>query len=427
MAQRYALVHQSMLRHEKFHKKPITYKGTDDFGNEDDCHTLTPIESLLGKSNCDLITVLGILVQVEEGKFYLEDTTGRVRVTFADALAMDDTYITENSILIVEAIFEDGILKVETVGGPLVEERQRTMQRLQQQVRHPYFLPCSSQFERDATFVVLSEVHLDQPRVLIMLENLFNRYEKRKPADLPVFCFMGNFSSTCQTQTKEGWEDLATILGKFKSLKDNAHFVFVPGPNDTKSCVLPQVPVNQETLGLQRTMQTHQIPNAHWGSNPCRILQNGKEMVLFRHDALSWILQNEIRLVQNEPDDEMVDSREVTPHSKMARTILQQGHLMPVVNAPIFWNYDHALRLYPLPDALILGGSGEEEEIFGGCSIIHPGTFSKNGTFIEYSPGFDELAEDDDHERMNIDSAKPKPEKRVAFFEVKDSDEKDGT
>ena len=40
----------------------------------------------------------------------------------------------------------------------------------------------------------------------------------------------------------------------------------------------------------------------------------------------------------------------------LAATLLQQSHLCPVPleAQPVFWNFDHALHLYPLPDVLVL-------------------------------------------------------------------------
>jgi hypothetical protein len=40
----------------------------------------------------------------------------------------------------------------------------------------------------------------------------------------------------------------------------------------------------------------------------------------------------------------------------LCATLLQQSHMCPVPleSQPVFWNYDHALHLYPLPDVLVL-------------------------------------------------------------------------
>ena len=40
----------------------------------------------------------------------------------------------------------------------------------------------------------------------------------------------------------------------------------------------------------------------------------------------------------------------------LCATLLQQSHLCPVPleAQPVFWNFDHALHLYPIPDVLVL-------------------------------------------------------------------------
>jgi DNA polymerase epsilon subunit 2 len=40
----------------------------------------------------------------------------------------------------------------------------------------------------------------------------------------------------------------------------------------------------------------------------------------------------------------------------MITTLLDQGHLcpLPLSSRPILWEYDNAMRVYPLPDVLVL-------------------------------------------------------------------------
>lgn len=112
--------------------------------------------------------------------------------------------------------------------------------------------------------------------------------------------------------------------------------------------------------------------------------------------------------------------------------MLDQGHLCPgTSNVPIYWNYDHALRLYPLPDTLILGGSNCQEfhEIYHDVDIIHPGTFGKNGTYAATNnnrhnsvttakmPNYDDYDSDDDIDNGNLDGDDHHPS--VHFHNVK--------
>lgn len=42
---------------------------------------------------------------------------------------------------------------------------------------------------------------------------------------------------------------------------------------------------------------------------------------------------------------------------QIGRTLISQGHLVPMhmIPMPVYWAYDHALQLYPLPDLIVLG------------------------------------------------------------------------
>ena len=64
---------------------------------------------------------------------------------------------------------------------------------------------------------------------------------------------------------------------------------------------------------------------------------------------------------------------------KVAKTICEQGHLLPIINSttPIYWNLDHSLRLYPLPTVIILG----ENQAFyhhhqEACCVMSPGSMT---------------------------------------------------
>jgi hypothetical protein len=71
-----------------------------------------------------------------------------------------------------------------------------------------------------------------------------------------------------------------------------------------------------------------------------------QEIVLFRDDLQSRMM----RLTCIPP--QMEETTSVFEH--LAMTVLQQGHLCPLpLNVqPIYWDFDHALRLYSSPHAV---------------------------------------------------------------------------
>ncbi|RHY54017.1 hypothetical protein DYB30_006111 [Aphanomyces astaci] len=103
-------------------------------------------------------------------------------------------------------------------------------------------------------FVVLSDVHLDEPAVMARLDALFSGYEPFTPT---LFILMGNFTSSpvgygygtpTSSKTirtlKQHFDDLATLLLKYPALVEKSQFLFVPGPDDPGAPhVLPRHPL----------------------------------------------------------------------------------------------------------------------------------------------------------------------------------------
>ena len=55
-------------------------------------------------------------LQVEEGKYYLEDHTAQVLLNLSQASLLTDGFVTENSIVLVEGEAVDGVLHVHNMG-----------------------------------------------------------------------------------------------------------------------------------------------------------------------------------------------------------------------------------------------------------------------------------------------------------------------
>lgn len=179
------------------------------------------------------------------------------------------------------------------------------------------------------------------------------------------------------------------------------HFVFVPGPAD---------PFDVSNLVLPRRALPHtlvagfkaKLPKVSFPSNPCRISYKSQEIVIFRDDLMSRMLRNTVRLkadlaglvneqlqevVQNEmqaeedrgerpqqwSDDKLGEARKKVlsqfvsfrpaafslqtlrrRFSQLVQTVLDQSHLapFPLQVRPILWEFDQALRLFPLPTAV---------------------------------------------------------------------------
>lgn len=74
---------------------------------------------------------------------------------------------------------------------------------------------------------------------------------------------------------------------------------------------------------------------------------------------------------------------------QLVKTILDQGHLcpLPLTSRPIHWRFDHALRLYPMPDVVVLADHTEQYNWrYEDCLVLNPGSFPTDSSFVVYRP-----------------------------------------
>lgn len=172
---------------------------------------------------------------------------------------------------------------------------------------------------------------------------------------------------------------LASLLASFETLLACSHFLLVPGPTDPwSSAALPRPPLPSALL----KSMISKVPNLTLGSNPCRIRWFSQEIVVFRDDLMGRMMRNAVRFPTEEggraggrkgdlrkavsPDDcgragggwgsallaKTDRERFLLPAMvQLVQTVLDQAHLapLPISVRPVLWDYDHALRLYPMP------------------------------------------------------------------------------
>ena len=88
---------------------------------------------------------------------------------------------------------------------------------------------------------------------------------------------------------------------------------------------------------------------------------------------------------------------------QLVSTVLDQSHLIPVPLQvrPIFWSFDHALRLYPqshlvsfftFTNQLILADKCEPFVVeYEETQAINPGSFANSGSFMVYQPALNDV------------------------------------
>ena len=347
--ERFELVHQRLRRNDLF-TPPVLGASKPEYVE------LTPIESLPGVRGT-AATVLGLIIQPEEGDFALEDLQRSIRADFSHAETTAGLF-TEGSIVLAQGVLQDDdVFRVDMMGFPPAEPRVQSLVAMGsvdpfQVIRTPAEWSAAHALERaasDVMFVVASDIHLDQPDVMAQLETMFRGFTQCGVVpDMFILCgpFMlspfGSHRDDRRTFVRL-MDSLADLIARFPSITSTSRFVLVPGPNDPGSAgVLPQPPLPRSFC---KSLEDR-VANVTLASNPCRIRFHTQEIVIFRENLLSRMRRC---CVVPPRTEETVD---LTEH--LARTVVDQSHLcpLPLVRQPVYWAHDVGLRLFPVPDVV---------------------------------------------------------------------------
>ncbi|KAL2921465.1 DNA polymerase epsilon subunit B [Bienertia sinuspersici] len=399
---RFELLAQRLSRHPHF-SKPAFETESSNFG----CCEIVPIQNLSWQTGSRWI--MGVISQLEDGHFYLEDLTASVEIDLSRCLRLHCSesvcffdiyykittgYFSENTIVVAEGEkLPNGLFKVNTCGFPPVENREESLSF----ISGLDFFGCGSfsseetrklaDLERKAVndmFVVLSDVWLDDDDTMEKLKEVLEGYESVEVVP-SLFILMGNFcSSPCNlsfhsfANLRSQFGKLGKMIAEYPRLQEHSRFLFVPSPDDAgPSSVLPRCALPKYlTEELQK-----EIPNALFMSNPCRIKFYSQEIVIFRRDLLHRMRRSCLITPSTAETSD--------PFAHLVATIVHQTHLcpLPLTIQPISWNHDHCLSLYPTPHTIILGDRSEQKTFkYGGVTCFNPGSFSSDHTFAAYRP-----------------------------------------
>lgn len=390
MRDRLDIIRQCILRNEHF--APSTIPSRD----REKLVTLKSTKQLLGRPGHKFL-LLGMLTHNKEGRMCLEDADGSVVLDYSTLDEPGEGLYTEGCFALIEGEYtEDATLKVIAIGQPPSEPRATArsiyghidfLGKGATSILQDAHLAVRVREElQDMHFFFLSDVHLDVPNTLRNLQRMFdNCIENDFIPQVIVLC--GNFSSKSISQGsgrdiqryEDGFDALADLIAQYPPITRTAHFVLVPGPQDlTLNSILPRRPIMSSFTSKLK----NKIPKIHFASNPCRIKFFDQEIVIFREDMMSKILRN---MVGAKLD---VSSSDLKRY--LVQTILDQMHLSPLALSiqPVLADYDHALRLYPLPTTLVLADKYDRYKLtYMGCHVFNPGTFSSNTpVFWMYKP-----------------------------------------
>ncbi|KAG0263305.1 DNA polymerase epsilon subunit 2 [Actinomortierella ambigua] len=352
---RYHLLLQKMMRNEQFAPPVFTGGGME----HQQYLKITPLKALRGRAGGSFLC-FGMLVQMSDsggaGKFCLEDLDEKMELEM-DMQQCDRAagMYTENTFVLVEGLYtEENVLKVRAIGLPPLERRTNTKKVFgtidflgaPRELRSEEQLRVISEEYEDIAFVILSDVWLDQPKTFTALRKIFQGYAT---STVPLaFILCGSFKSEPFVYSgqdtgpyRQSFTQLGELIAEFPVLANFSYFVFVPGPNDPwggTTLPRPKIP----------DLFTHKLSSlvkrAIFTTNPCRIKYCDQELVIFREDILNKLRRNCV----------IPPREDVLIQKQLVRTVIDGAHLcpLPLSVRPVYWAYDHALRLYPAPDAV---------------------------------------------------------------------------
>ncbi|KAI1321746.1 DNA-directed DNA polymerase epsilon, subunit B [Mortierella claussenii] len=381
---RYQLLLQRIMRNEHF--APPVFTG----GMKQDRYLkITPLKALKGRCG-ERFLMFGMLVRNSYGKFCLEDADDRVELVFTHSRNTAGMF-TENCFVLLEGKYtDDNNILVDTIGLPPPELREDTKKVFgnidflgaPREMRSEEQLKVICEEYEDISFVILSDLWLDQPKTFATLRTIFEGYSN---STLPLaFIMCGSFKSEPfllngleSGPYREGFNQLAELIAEFPTMATFSYFVFVPGPNDPwGGGILPRPKIPDFYTAKVRSLAKRSI----FTSNPCRIKYCDQEIVIFRDDIMNRILRNCI----------VSPSTDVVIQKQLVRTIIDGAHLspLPLTTRQVTWAYDHSLRIYPIPDALILADRFEAYNFkYQKCHCMNPGSFpTSDYSWLVYHP-----------------------------------------
>ncbi|XP_065073271.1 DNA polymerase epsilon subunit 2 [Ochlerotatus camptorhynchus] len=366
---RYQMLWQKTSRHEMFNSSKITSN------NNVKRLTLRKIETLLSTSKMNEVVILGLLTQLTEGKFYLEDPTGVVPIDLSETVYSSGLFC-EGCFVLACGKFRDGTLKIEEMGFPVTELASSSRAfygtvntwggRSKNLLKYSRKLAEFEEKKEDDTIVFLADCWLDDPTVMSKLKQLLTGYNAFPPRAIVL---MGPFAKMNENAyaLKRRFQALGDILAACECLKAETDVVLVPSSEDPMAAnILPRAPLPECLIGDLKK----RYPRIVLATNPCRLQYCTQQIVVCRADLVTKLCRNTIHFPQ---------SGQLEDH--FSRTLISQGTLAPLhpIAFPVHWNYDAAMSLYPLPDLIVVGdpcqGFQTTEQ---SCTVMNTGSFPKS-------------------------------------------------
>lgn len=383
---RYEITKQRLLRTERF-TGPQSGSLVD--GAESVRSKLSAIKSVKGQAFAEAKVLFGMLTEMVEGQWFLEDPEEFIKLDFSRVKSVMDGYYCEGAMVLVEGYSTEESFEVHTI--EMVPAEQASITRSLQS--HPDPLSdCRKEIESRETLcrimdqqsysnmLFFSEMHLDNAALMQCFGEILEGCSSDPPA---VIVLMGRFLSVVPADGPKAFDAyetafarLGNLIASHKNIRESSRFVLVPSQSDAfYPNILPRPALPADLFEGLREQGIDFIP----ASNPCHIKCFTRDIAVLRLDAQSLLERCKIPVIPTPEHD--ID---------VGQILLDQGHLcpFPLGVQPVQWNMAHALSLYPVPDMLCVGDKATACMYpHAGCLYANPGEFFRSGlVYIQYYP-----------------------------------------
>ncbi|EAY02262.1 DNA polymerase epsilon subunit B family protein [Trichomonas vaginalis G3] len=377
--ERFQILKYSLINSKAFAKSALKF-----WSDDDGSLSIVDIATLVSKPHDSTVVFIGILDY--EGEVYtVEDESGVINLAISPECQFFGGILPVGCIVVVQGKALGDYVNALVIGHPPALTTSDFMNKFWSLPYDPFGWNLNRESmsnlqsilheeHENALILVFSDVWIDVPSCVTEFSHVLQNYDS-SPPNMIILC--GSF--TQKPLPFNGMKQFERDFRKFiKKISDehtamiqNSKFVFIPSLTD------PGAPKVFPRLLFQDSIK-NMFPEAIFMSNPCKIRFLSRTITVFRDDIMSRLARASPRTVPEENE-----------HENLLITIIHQAHLTPtdLAHAPVAWEYDHTMRLFPAPDCLILADAAapwRSEE--GDTVAFNPGQFGNGGTFGLYSP-----------------------------------------
>lgn len=295
---RYNFLWHRTQRHEMFAKSDGKNAAIPQFD-------LRKCEELLSSTKIRDVVVLGLLTQIKDGKIHMEDPTGLVELDLREA-KMHTGLFCEGCYVLAQGKYKDNILHVTSLGFPPPESAESSRAYFgtanswggpaKTLLKYSDKLSKLEEKESDATMIFLSDVWLDDPKVMAKLRVLFEGYDNNPPV---AIILMGPFlkeTSKSYTTLKTHFQDLAEMISSCAFIKEHTELVIVPDMDDLGiTNILPRPPIPEAIAGCLKK----KLPRVTLATNPCRLQFCTQQIVVMRMNLVTKMCRNSLKFPES--------------------------------------------------------------------------------------------------------------------------------